>query len=308
MKNRPSVTVVVPTVGRATLGRALDSVRAQSYEGPIELVVVGPESALADLDVTPDTRTVATAGRVNGARARNLGLAAAHGDLVAFLDDDDRWGAEKLRIQVTRAEALRQAGLLPVISCRHRMIDERDPGRSRVVPRTIYDGGDVARYLFRRRSPSGSRASIYTSSILADREVCERVPWSEHLSRHQDWDWLVRAGRLPNVAIVQDPRPLADIFTGTGASVSASVDWEASLRWADDELVRDPETYVDFLCAQTLRYALSAGSGAGVAAVARRVRSAPARPSASNMVIAAAGLIPRRTLERLLFTAMPWNH
>lgn len=97
-----SVSVIMPTYNRGRwLGRAIDSVLAQIRPGD-ELIVVDDGS-------TDDTREVlagfgdrvtCVAGRHRGAGpARNLGLASARGDLVAFLDSDDAWLPGKLALQ-----------------------------------------------------------------------------------------------------------------------------------------------------------------------------------------------------------------
>jgi glycosyltransferase involved in cell wall biosynthesis len=84
------VSVVIPCRNQARyLPAAVRSVRAQSYEG-IECIVVDDGS-------TDDTPTVAATLGVRLLRqdqggvsaARNAGLSAARGDLVAFLDADD---------------------------------------------------------------------------------------------------------------------------------------------------------------------------------------------------------------------------
>src|SRR5690349_20594494 len=90
----PSISVVVPTVGRPELLRALRSVRAQCTRSRIEVIVVDdgdPGAELPSGAASLADCVIHTEGRVGGARARNLGIAAASGDMVALLDDDDEW-------------------------------------------------------------------------------------------------------------------------------------------------------------------------------------------------------------------------
>ncbi|MCJ2143810.1 glycosyltransferase family 2 protein [Methylobacterium sp. E-066] len=88
------VSVVVPTADRpALLEDALASIRA--LEGP-EMTF---EILVGDNGTDPETRAVAArfgarylpADRPGAGAARNVGLAAATGEFVAFLDDDDIW-------------------------------------------------------------------------------------------------------------------------------------------------------------------------------------------------------------------------
>jgi glycosyltransferase involved in cell wall biosynthesis len=99
----PRVSVVIPSYNRREfLLEAVDSVLAQTYRN-WELIVVddgstdGTGEALRQYD-----------GRVRYihqpnqgvSAARNRGLELAEGEFIAFLDSDDLWLPEKLRIQV----------------------------------------------------------------------------------------------------------------------------------------------------------------------------------------------------------------
>jgi len=90
----PLISIVMPTYNRAdTIQRAVASVRAQCWSD-WELIVVDDGSTddttsrLAGLD--PRIRLLWQENRGVTA-ARNTGLAAAKGELVAFLDSDDEW-------------------------------------------------------------------------------------------------------------------------------------------------------------------------------------------------------------------------
>ena len=100
-----TVSVVIPTYAhRDYVPAALASVFAQTFDGH-EVIVVNDGSPD---DTAELLRPLAAAGRIryveqpNGgqAAARNRGLAEARGEFVAFLDDDDRWPADKLEWQV----------------------------------------------------------------------------------------------------------------------------------------------------------------------------------------------------------------
>ncbi len=117
MKQEPFVSVVIPTYNRAhILPAAIDSVLAQTYRN-FEIVVVDDGSR----DDTADQIAIAM-GRIAGdgertarlryfhqanqgqSAARNLGIAEARGDWIAFLDSDDIWLPEKLMSQVRAIE------------------------------------------------------------------------------------------------------------------------------------------------------------------------------------------------------------
>jgi glycosyltransferase involved in cell wall biosynthesis len=103
----PSVSVVIPTHDRPDFVRkAVRSVLEQDYSGPIEALVVFDNSGpieFAAPTAMPGPRSVLslTNTRKRGAfGARNTGLLAAKGELIAFLDDDDEWLSAKLARQV----------------------------------------------------------------------------------------------------------------------------------------------------------------------------------------------------------------
>src|SRR5215212_5191050 len=87
----PSVTVVVPTIGRPGLDVLLDALAGATGPRPAELVVVDDRPAGPPLTVDrpglPPVRVVRTGGG-GPARARNLGWCTAATEWVAFLDDD----------------------------------------------------------------------------------------------------------------------------------------------------------------------------------------------------------------------------
>jgi len=98
------VSVIIPTYNRARwILEAIDSVLGQTY-GNVQLVVVddGSTDDTRDMLRRRDGRvTVIHTGHNRGpAAARNRGISAAAGDLIAFLDSDDLWLPEKLSVQV----------------------------------------------------------------------------------------------------------------------------------------------------------------------------------------------------------------
>ena len=91
----PRMSVIIPLYDKArTIGRALDSVLAQTFDD-FELIVVddgsrddGPSIVAACGD--PRIRLIRQSNAGPGA-ARNRGAAEARTDILAFLDADDAW-------------------------------------------------------------------------------------------------------------------------------------------------------------------------------------------------------------------------
>src|SRR4051794_23797374 len=98
-----SVSVVIPAFRAArTIGRAIDSVLAQTYPAS-ELLVVddgSPDDLAAAVEPYGDRVTFIRKPNGGAASARNLGVDRSQGDLVAFLDADDYWEPHNLARQV----------------------------------------------------------------------------------------------------------------------------------------------------------------------------------------------------------------
>jgi glycosyltransferase involved in cell wall biosynthesis len=99
----PLVSVTIPVRnGERFIRQALDSVLAQSYR-PIEVIVVDDGSADATSEIV---RQYGSAVRylyqdhMGLPAGRNRGIAAANGEILAFLAHDDLYTPEKLEIQV----------------------------------------------------------------------------------------------------------------------------------------------------------------------------------------------------------------
>ncbi len=99
------ISCVIPVFnGERYLGEALESVLAQSYQ-PLEVIVVDDGSTDGTAEVARRYgERVRYVWQPNAGEtaARNLGLTAAQGEFIAFLDADDVWHSEKLERQIAR--------------------------------------------------------------------------------------------------------------------------------------------------------------------------------------------------------------
>ena len=177
----PLVSVIVPVRNAMPfLSEALRSIAAQGV-APVEVLVVDGASTDGSRETAltfPHVRLVEQPGR-GLAAARNLGLAAAQGDLIAFLDADDLWPAHSL---VARLSHLAQRpDCLGVIGQVQRFLQPGTP-----LP-AAYAGGWLER-----------PAIGYTpGALLAQRRLFDLVGlFDETLTLGGDSDWFARVGDM----------------------------------------------------------------------------------------------------------------
>jgi glycosyltransferase involved in cell wall biosynthesis len=195
----PQVTVVIPTHNRCQLlSAALRSALAQRGL-EIEVVVVddgstdGTAEALASLN-DQRVRVMRHRSPRGVAAARNAGAAAAQGEWVAFLDDDDLWSPDKLRRQMFAAQEIgapwSYAGAVE--------IDEQ----GRLLGGTPPPRPDVLIEALKRCNllPAGS------SNVLVQRALLSEVGGFDQRLRHvADWDLWQRLARRAAPAAVLEP-------------------------------------------------------------------------------------------------------
>jgi len=100
---KPKVSIVIPAYNRAwCLAETLDSVLHQSFSD-FEVIVVddgSTDATLAVLKQYPQVRSHRWEANQGVSAARNQGIRLARGELICFLDSDDRWLRHKLQTQV----------------------------------------------------------------------------------------------------------------------------------------------------------------------------------------------------------------
>jgi glycosyltransferase involved in cell wall biosynthesis len=230
------ISVVIPTTGRASLAAAVDSVLGQTLQAAEVLIVydgIGELAVPRGGPAAPPITVMRTGGNHGGGAARNLGVGAASGDLVALLDDDDRWQPEKLRLQLECYLAHVGTTSPPlIVACRQAEVTTA--GRvCAVTPRRLIGVGQpLADYLFAKRAIRPGEAGISSSMLLTTRDLLSTVQFDETLPRHQDWDWLLRAEADAGAVVRMCPETLvAYTRHQPGHSVSSSGSWQTSLDW-----------------------------------------------------------------------------
>jgi GT2 family glycosyltransferase len=191
--SQPDISVVIPTFKRPEMLReALESLYAQSYEGTAEVLVVN-DNPREDLSPEigrrfPEITLIQPGEKLGMTRARNRAIARARGRYVAFLDDDDLWEPDYLKVQLSacrqdsktfavsglvvwetssgaRKTMAQEPDLVRYRSAAHQLMVKnfiRTPS-SVVVPREVFGTGDG----FDEASPMGSDYDLYLRLMAA---------------------------------------------------------------------------------------------------------------------------------------------
>ena len=191
----PAVSVVIPAFRVAAyIAETLDSVLAQTCQD-FEILVVNdgsPDTEALRAAMAPYRDRIRYLEQPQGgpSKARNTAIAAARGDLLAFLDGDDLWAPTFLATQLA--------------------ILAREPDAVLVwADSQPFDGSTGGPTLMTSEPPSGdcdvaalltNRCVVFTSTVVARRRaVVEAGGFDETLHRCEDFDlWLRLAlrGRL----------------------------------------------------------------------------------------------------------------
>ncbi len=256
-----SVSVIIPTVGRPSVRAAVESVLQQTVP-PAEVVVVLDRDCVPDLPESPTVKVVRTSGGVGPSLAKQTGIEASTGTVIALLDDDDTWRPDKLEKQLA-AVPPDDAWVVACRFCRH--LAGRPPVEG---PKTLITPHEsVAAYLFEHRAPQAFHM-VQTSTLMFPRALVDAVPMSIAAGAvHDDPTWMIELRRaFPQMPIIQLGDTLVDIVW-TEVSVSRpGVDRSRELiEWGLKELADEsPRVRGDYMLTSAVGSALGAGSLGGV--------------------------------------------
>jgi len=190
----PLVSVVIPAYNaERTLADTVESVLAQTL-GDHEVLVVDDGSKDATAAVAghfgDPVRCISTP---NGgvSRARNVGIEAARGRYVAFLDADDQWEPDKLQRQVEVLDADPDKGA-SYTGIRRVDDEQRTVGQT---PATAYP--DLCRALLLYSGVVNMSSSMVRRSLAP--------MFDPRFSQCADWDYFLRLSRLTRFVAIPDP-------------------------------------------------------------------------------------------------------
>lgn len=195
------ISVVIPTYKtQGGLVNSVDSVLKQTYTD-VEIIVIDdndPESIyrkqtevlMKKYEDNPKVVYIKHKENKNGAAARNTGIAASHGNFIAFLDDDDIFMPEKLdkQLKFLNENIEYQAVYCLIIA------------KGKIINSYPYEGNCLIPLL-------KERTRMFTSSLMFRREALLSFGgFNESFSRHQDYNLMIRFFECKyRVGLIKEP-------------------------------------------------------------------------------------------------------
>jgi len=193
------VSVIIPTYNRAIfLVEAINSVLEQTYKN-YEIIVIDDGSTDSTSEIIKQFENKIRyfyQENKGPSAARNAGIKNAEGDLVAFIDSDDVWLAEKLSQQVQLFDENHRLGLVSsaYYSCDSNLNINRVIKDDRLTNKKY-----ILRKLFVR--------NIFpTPTVLVKRVCFEKVGlFNESYGFAEDWEMWMRIALKYDVAYIRTP-------------------------------------------------------------------------------------------------------
>jgi glycosyltransferase involved in cell wall biosynthesis len=276
VEDNPLVSVITPTRNRAEkLPRAIASLFSQTHEN-FELILVDDHSS----DETPDLVSSIKDHRLRYIRlpecsgvanARNIGLEAARGEFVCFLDDDDEISPNKLQLQLEKYS--RVSSDVGLVYCGSSFFLEAE-GRKVMDINPILKGKVYKEML--------GRNYLTTITPLVRKECFEVVGgFDTSLLSCSDWDMWIRIARQFEFDFIPDLLGKNYIH---GDQISSILDSKIAarehiMRKYIDDLSRHPASFSDSLRRLGILYCLAREPKKGRACFRRAIATGSGKKS-----------------------------
>jgi hypothetical protein len=273
------ISVVIPTLGRASLKRAIESAIEQGAMVSEILVINDSGAPLEDLQ-QGRARVIDTPGGLGAAAARQIGVTASSGEFVAFLDDDDEWLDGHLEDALNVLTRHRDVS---VYAARAEVVTA---GVRSISPRVVYHGRcSLISFLYGWRVLLGRSRTVPTPAVVARRASVENTPMECERSTFEDFVWLLDL-EAAGCTFFQSERCGARVFTDSARS-DRRMTTPVELDWADrlNALQRGAgERYIALVAGRRLA---RSGDPDQLRAISRGFRaSAPMSPAAQLVTLA----------------------
>lgn len=197
------VSIVIPVYNREnTIKRAIDSVLCQTYSN-IEVIVIddcSTDNSVKILNEYKDKRIKVICQKQHGGanKARNVGIAIARGEYIAFQDSDDEWLPDKLFLQIE----LMKVHSFMACYCPYYLHEKE------VVFPVPYDYVDLRKYQENLCEILSRHSVVGTSTLIIRRELLKLLGgyyFDECMLRWQDYEFIIRIAKCTDIGYVNTP-------------------------------------------------------------------------------------------------------
>lgn len=230
--NLVNVSVIITTHNRHDLlKKAVQSALSQTYNCK-EIIIVDDNSndgtgeylyALSKEEPSVCWIHIDVGESKGGNYARNRGILAAHGDFIAFLDDDDEWLPQKIEKQIEIFQNDPDVGLVYCGGYR-----EFDFAKKEKMPINREFIGDLSNLCFK---------SIFctTSSIMVKKELLYAVKLFDiNLKFWQEYDLCIRLAEITKIAAAEKPLFILRDITSDSVRLTNKLDgWIDAVKYID---------------------------------------------------------------------------
>ena len=212
-----SISVIIPTYkNRGGLADSINSVLDQHCPELIEIIVVDDNDPDSEYRLStmalmqqyadnPLVKYICHKKNKNGAAARNTGINASKGDFIAFLDDDDLFLPNKVRLQFDYLENHQDHHAVYCFVCR----------KGKIVSTSLIEGNGIRDILL-------LQSNYPTSTLMFRRESLIAINgFDEAFRRHQDFELMLRyfdagytIGCVPEILVEMGLNQGENILTG----------------------------------------------------------------------------------------------
>lgn len=226
------VSAIITTHGRLELlKKAIQSVKEQTYND-MEVIVVddcSEDGTKEWFEYVNDPSIhyiyIPKEKSLGGNHARNVGIAEAKGEYIAFLDDDDTWEKNKIEEQVKILDTDPTIGL---VYCGH--TKQYENGTDIVyIPNNDFTG-NLAQKVF-------CMVFCTTSMIMLRKDVLDKAGvFDEELKFWQEYDLIIRVCQYCKVGLV--PKSLVNILHSSSdpSRLSAKIDgWLKAVDYVNEK-------------------------------------------------------------------------
>lgn len=215
-----SISVVIPSLGRDSLQRAIDSVLAQTYPINEVLIILSTRNVdkyLIERYSRHNFIHFLINENGNAASNRNIGICTSKSDFIAFLDDDDIWHYNKIEVQMKYTE-------YDVISSKafYR-------GYSKGIrPSKLFEA-NILESFYPSRIPMRRKSVIPTPTIVIRSSIAKANLFDENLNEREDI-WFLYNLEKAGKKFIQINDVLATVYTRKPL-IDRKISMETDFEW-----------------------------------------------------------------------------